>query len=159
MAASFTRFQHTRCFRRGWLFERLGWALMALAIAAAAIGLFGGGWLSSAEEVRGDASVRYPRFARARAPFVISVGWRAKDEAVVSLDRAYLDHFSITEVRPTPSSEAVDAHRVHYSFDTRDEAGPLSAEFELRARRGGRFNGSIGIAAEPAIPVRQFIFP
>lgn len=159
MAASFTRYQQTRCLRRGWLFERVGWALMAMVIAAAVIGVFGGGWLSEAEGARGEASVRYPRFARAHAPFVISINWPAQDAAVVTLDRAYLEHFSITEIRPTPSSEAVDVQSIHYSFETRDGAGRVAAEFELRAHRGGRFNGSIAIGTEPPIAVRQLIFP
>ena len=159
MAASISRFEQTRCFRRGWLFERIGWVLMALTIAAAAIGVLGGGWLSSAEAASGDVAVRYPRFARAHAPFVISIDWPAQAAAVVSLDRAYLEHFAITEVRPTASSEAVDAQRIHYTFDTRDGAGRVSAELELRAHRGGRFVGSIALGAEPPIAIRQFIFP
>jgi hypothetical protein len=158
MAVSLSRFQRTRCIRRGWLFERVGWLSMAAIIAGAAIGLFGNGWLSSrAATGGGQAAVLYPRFARAHTSFVMAIDWQG--EATLSIDRAYLAHFAITEIRPTPVAETVDADRIHYTFERRRPGSRMSVELELRARRGGRVNGRLQAGIEPEIAVRQFIFP
>lgn len=158
MAASLSRSQRTRCIRRGWIFERVGWLAMAAIIAGAAIGLFGNGWLSSLAETRGgQAAVHYPRFARAHTPFVMAIDWQG--EAVLSIDRAYLARFAITEIRPTPVAETVDADRIHYTFERRNSGTRMSAELELRARRGGRVDGTFRAGTEPELAVRQLIFP
>lgn len=154
------RYRQIRCFRRAWLFERVGWLLMAATIAAAGIGIFGNGWVSSSEATNGeDAIVRYPRFVRAHAPFVITIDWHTQGDVVLSIDRAYLEHFAVTEVRPEPTAEAVDAQRIYYSFETRSPADRVSATFELRAHRGGGFDGRIGAGAGADIAIHQFIFP
>ena len=38
MAASFSRYQLTRCYRLGWTLERVGWGLMAATMLAAVAG-------------------------------------------------------------------------------------------------------------------------
>lgn len=156
------RYQQIRCTRRAWFFERVGWLLMAATIAAAGIGLFGNGWLSSSEATNGeDATVHYPRFARAHAPFVMTVDWytQTQGDVVLSIDRAYLDDFAVTEVRPAPIAEAVDAQRIYYSFEAHTPAGRVSATFELRARRSGAFNGRVRAGNRADIAIRQFMFP
>jgi len=102
MAADFSRYQLTRCHRLGWTLERIGWGFMAATMLAAVVGLFGGGWLSSAETSGTDAAtVRYPRFGRAHAPLELEVEWAAGPrDAVLWIERAYLDGFAIEEVRP-----------------------------------------------------------
>ena len=167
MAANFSRYQLTRCHRMGWTLERIGWGFMAATMLAAAVGLFGGGWLSTAETSgSGAAAVRYPRFGRAHSPFELQIGWSAgaRDaagprDAVLWIDRAYLDDFAIEEVRPAPLAVTLDSQRIQYSFRVSEPNVRVAVEFTLRAKHGGVFSGSLGFGEEFGLTVRQYIFP
>ena len=91
MAAHFSRYQLTRCHRLGWTLERIGWGFMAATMLAAVVGLFGAGWLSTAEATRSDSgTVRYPRFGRAHSPLELEIEWAAGPrDAVLWIERAY----------------------------------------------------------------------
>jgi len=166
MAANFSRYQLTRCHRFGWTLERIGWGFMAATMLAAVGGVFGDGWLSAAEtRGRGAAAVRYPRFGRAHSPLELEVGWTvgARDaagpDAVLWIDRAYLDDFAIEEVRPPPVAVTLDSERIQYSFRVSEPNVRVAVEFTLRADHGGVFSGSLGFGDEPGLTVRQYIFP
>ena len=59
-----------------WTFERIGWVLMGVVMLGAAAGFFGGGLFTGSEATAGDdLTVRYPRFARADAPFDLAIDW------------------------------------------------------------------------------------
>ncbi len=161
MAGSLSRYQHTRCFRLGWVFERTGWVVMAAVAAAAAAGIFGGGWLSDVEVAAGETlAARYPRFARANAPLELAVEWTPQQgDATLWLSRAYLDQFAIEEVRPTPSATTIDRERIYYTFQTHRSQDRVQVVFRLRPDHGGRLSGSLGIEAAAAVELRQLIFP
>ena len=167
MAANFSRYQLTRCHRLGWTLERIGWGFMAATMLAAVVGLFGNGLLSTAETSGADAAtVRYPRFGRAHSPFELEVGWSAgasdaegPRDAVLWIDRAYLDDFAIEEVRPPPVAVTLDSKRIQYSFRVSEPNVRVAVEFTLRAKHGGVFSGSLGFGEQPGLTVRQYIFP
>ena len=52
--------------RRSWIVQRIGWAIFALVILLAALGLFGDGILSDtkAGQEEGALWLEYPRFER-----------------------------------------------------------------------------------------------
>lgn len=160
MIASLARSEITRCYRLGWLLERAGWIAMAATICASVLGLFGNGWLS-VETAGNDAmKVRYPRFARAHTPLDFSVEWPARQpEAVLSIERAYLDHFAIEEVRPPPATVTFDRERLRYSFRVSESQMSVAVEFRLRAEHGGRLVGSFRFDEGLEVEVRQFVFP
>jgi hypothetical protein len=105
MAISPSRYERTRCLRRSWVFERSGWVAMAATAAAAALGLFGDGWVSAANASAGESlTVEYARFGRTHAPLEMTVEWQPQREAALSIARSYLDAFAIEEIRPAPAS-------------------------------------------------------
>lgn len=74
MAANPSRYERTRCYRRGWVFERTGWAVMTATLLGAGFGVFGDGWLSAARTAAGESlAAGYPRFCRAHAPLDLTV--------------------------------------------------------------------------------------
>ena len=156
-----SRFERTRCFRRGWVFERVGWIAMAAVLIAALAGLFGNGWLSEREVSAGGAlTARYPRFCRAHAPLELAVEWLPRQEpAALWISRSYLDGFEIAEIRPTPSSVTVDPDRMHYTFRTARPHAPVSVTFTLKPKRGGSFVGRVGLQDELDVELRHFVFP
>jgi hypothetical protein len=161
MAGTLSRYERTRCFRLGWLFERSGWAAMALIIGGAAAGVFGGGALSSVEASAGETlTVRYPRFARAHAPLEVEVEWTPLERsAAIWIARAYLEEFEVEEVLPAPAETTFDGRRIYYMFRAAAPNERVRVAFRLRPERGGRLVGSLGIGAEASVELRQLVFP
>ena len=161
MARSLSRYEHTRCYRLGWAFERAGWVAMAAIIGGAIVGIFGHGSLSLVEVTAGDAlAARYPRFARADAPLELDIEWTSRqDDTAIWIARDYLDQFAVDEVRPTPSGTTFDRDRIYYTFRTRRPDDRIQVAFRLRPQHGGRVVGSLGVDTEARVEVRQFVFP
>jgi hypothetical protein len=142
------------------VFERVGWVAMAAVLIAAAVGLFGDGWLSEREVSAGALTAKYPRFCRAHAPLELAVEWLPRQEpAALWISRSYLDGFEIAEIRPTPSGVTVDAGRMHYTFRTARPHAPVSVTFMLKPKRGGSFIGRVGLEGELDVEIRHFVFP
>lgn len=160
MGATLTRHQRTRCYRRGWLLERLGWGAMAGVIIGAAAGLFGGGGLSETEAAAGETlTVRYSRLSRAHMPDELAVDWLPRDgEAVLWIARTYLDDFEIREIRPPPSAVVGGPDRIYYSFRALDATARMNVRFTLQASRGGTLRGRLG-ANDVEVAIRQLMFP
>ena len=161
MASNPSRYERTRCFRRGWVFERVGWIGMAAILAAAAVGLFGHGWFSDSEAAVGDELVvGYSRFGRAHSPIELVVGWLARgQEPTLWISRPYLDEFEIAEIRPTPSAVTLEPDRIVYAFRSSKPLARLDVTFMLKAEHGGPYRGRIGVGDGPDVEIRQFMFP
>jgi hypothetical protein len=133
---------------------------MALVACAALAGLFGNGWWSGASAASRTLVIAYPRFARAKAPLDLELEWQpAATEAVLSVDRSYLDLFDIEELRPPPAATAFDSERIHYTFRLLAADGRVKVGLRLRPQRAGRALGAIGVDGEPAVEIRQWILP
>ena len=161
MASTPSRFERTRCFRRGWIFERVGWIAMASAMIAAVAGIFGNGWLSEREVSVADAlTVKYPRFCRAHAPFELTVDWSpAQAEATLWISRSYLDRFEIAGIRPTPSAVTLGSDRVYYTFRTVEPGAAVGVSFMLKPKQGGSLSGRLGSDDGLDVEIRQVVFP
>ena len=159
MAGRLSRYEQTRCYRLGWAFERIGWVAMALTIAAAAAGVFGGGSLSSVEVSAGDVLMaRYPRFARADAPLELQIEWAPQRNTTLWIGREYLDQFEIEELRPAPAATTFDRERIYYTFRSTEPDQRVEVAFRLRPQHAGRLVGSLGVD-EASLELRQLIFP
>src|SRR5688572_13690542 len=161
MSSNPSRYERTRCFRRGWVFERVGWVAMAAILAAAVVGLFGDGWLSESEAAVGDELiVRYSRFCRAHSPTELTVAWLPRgQEPTLWIARSYLGEFAIQEIRPTPSAVTLEADRIRYAFRSSQLGARVEVTFRLKAEHGGPYRGRIGVDDGLDVEVRQLVFP
>jgi hypothetical protein len=160
MASNPSRYERTRCFRRGWLFERAGWIAMAAILAAAAVGLFGHGWVSDSEASAGELTVKYSRFCRAHSPLELTVGWLPRaEESTLWIARSYLDEFEIAEIRPAPSSQTLAGERMYYAFRSSNPGTRVEVTFRLKAEHGGLYRGRLGSDDALAVEIRQLVFP
>lgn len=160
-AGAKTRYERTRYYRLGGWFERAGWAAIAAGVTAAALGAFGGGWLSETEIASGNGGVtaRYERFWRSGTPFDLEVVWRAEPgETTLWMDAAYLTHFVVETVTPEPARVALGGDRIFYTFLVA-EGTSGQAGFRLAARESGSFGGELGLVGGESLPIRQRIFP
>jgi hypothetical protein len=162
MPTSPSRYERTRCVRRGWLLERAGWIAMAATTLAALLGLFGsaGPW-SRAEAAAGpELAVSYMRFGRARTPHELVVEWSPREAtAALWLERPYIDALSVAEILPPPESAEAAAGRVYYTFRVREPGVPMQVRFTVEPTRAGRIGGRIGVDAGRDVAIRQLIFP
>src|SRR5438132_10216237 len=90
--------------QRSWLFERIGWIMLALVVAAALAGVFFHGPASHVRDRNADNSVavEYERFAHrtARTHFVLRATAPIPDEILVRLSPAFTNTFDIESVEP-----------------------------------------------------------
>jgi hypothetical protein len=159
MAGSPSRYERTRCVRRGWVLERVGWVAMALIAICGALGFFGGGWLSRAEARAGDGlAIEYMRYARVGAPLEMVVDWVPQQQPTLWVARPYLDAFAVEEIRPTPAAVTAAADRIYYEFRALEPQRRVHVTFTLEPKKSGAVRGRIG-AGELDVEVRQFVFP
>jgi hypothetical protein len=157
-----SRYEQTDHHRLGWLLERVGWAMMAVVVLAAGVGLFGNGLFSAAEAATGDGKLaaRYQRYWRARLPGELEIRWPADaGETTIWIEDAYLDNFEIGGVSPTPAAVAIGAERSFYTFKVQEPNMMVRVSFRLEPKRGGSFKGRIGRADGGELTIEQFVFP
>jgi hypothetical protein len=151
--------------RRSWTIERTGWVVMAMVGLAALAGLLGPGPFSdtTAGEQGGPLWLEYSRFGRFRAPLTLRLhlGPNASQQGAVRvwLSREYLDAVEIEQVTPQPSQVEAGLERITYVFPVSEPSRSTVATFSLKTARFGRQRGCVGIADDPTLCFRHFIYP
>lgn len=161
MPTSPSRYERTRCVRRSWMLERVGWIAMATTMLAAGLGALGGsGMLSRAEAAGADLAVSYARFGRARTPHELVVEWIPHEAtAALWLERPYFDALAVTRVVPPPDAAEVAPNRVYYTFRIRQPGASIQVRFTVEPAGAGRIGGRIGVDDGREVAIRQLIFP
>ncbi|MDA0180574.1 hypothetical protein OJ997_09745 [Solirubrobacter phytolaccae] len=143
-----------RRFRR---VQKLAWRVLALLPVAAVAGLFGGGLFSQTTAGSAGATVSYERFGRRSVDTQLEVTVaRARRPVAVSVSRAFLDGYDVSEVRPP--AERVTAHADRLVFDFTALAG-ASVSFTLTPKRLGSGRGTVTVAGSRPVRVHQFVYP
>jgi hypothetical protein len=145
--------------RREWAAQRIAWALLALTIVAALLGLFGDGPLSKQIQMSTAGSLEFERFARRQSPLEWKVQPRASGARVsIAIDAALIERYEIHSVQPEPVEAALVGDRWRFEFASPgSRAAPIV--FHLEARQAGMYAGDLSIADAPPIRVEQFIYP
>jgi hypothetical protein len=145
--------------RREWAAQRIAWALLALTVIAALLGLFGDGPLSKQIQTSAAGSVEFERFARRQAPLDWKIHPRASASRVsIVVDSALIDRYEILSINPEPVEAGLVGDRWRYDFAAR-APGAAPIVFHLEARQAGKHAGALSIAGAPPIHVAQFIYP
>jgi hypothetical protein len=149
--------------RREWRVERVGWVAMGLIVAAALLGVFGGGPLSHAYARADGVELRYERFQREQAPDA----WRlAVDPALtrggrfhVRVDQTLLDVLELDRIEPQPVAQVAGPGYVDSVFDAHGGDRPASVDFRFRPARIGRITGRVTIDDGAPLFIDQFVYP
>jgi hypothetical protein len=155
--------------RRSGRVQRVAWVVFALVLAAALLGAFGNGWLSTqrARSADGALEVEYERFVRFQSPTEIELRVAAAPDGPVRLwiDRAWLERLQPDLVVPEPESRELGRDGLVMVFRPLRPGEPIVVTLRLQVERLGTAEASIGLLAEgqtaPASPVaiRQFVLP
>ena len=143
--------------RRGWRVERVGWALTALLVVAASLGLFGQGPLAPASAQGADGStVRYERFARVRRPVQIeTVRPASASPTRVRVAEPFLRAVELLALDPPPNRSSASGGERIYEFD----ASTTSVILRFEYREAGRLSGSIAWGAANPVTFSTLVFP
>jgi hypothetical protein len=151
--------------RRDWAVRHIAWAILALIILAALLGLFSNGILSQATLGGDEAALQleYERFGRHKAPMTLKVrlGPKAIQEgrARLWLERNYLNTIKVETITPQPDSVESSANRLIYVFSAPGSNYSVEVTFVVQSEKVGRQAGQVGLAGGPALSFRQFIYP
>lgn len=157
--------QDLRFQRRAWVAQRIGWAVMALVVAAAFVGVFGHGITSkgSTTSIDGNLKVAYARVARHRAPdtlrFTLAPGAVQGDEARLAFSSKTLDGMTVETVYPEPESVETGADRTVYVFKLAEEGTLTEIVFNVLFEDVGRRHGTVTLDGHQPAEFSQFVFP
>ncbi|HEX7043648.1 MAG TPA: hypothetical protein VF203_03445 [Burkholderiales bacterium] len=155
--------EETRLHRRAWAVQRLAWTVLAVLLAAALLGLFGGGGPLSRSQARsadGALEVRYERFARREAPADLEIHaaprGAASGELHVHISRKYLEGVRVDRITPAPVRVEAGHEDVTYVFAARS---PTAFTFRLQLQTAGRLQGQITLEPDSSVRFSQLVYP
>jgi hypothetical protein len=149
--------------RRQWIVQRIGWAVMAIVLSLALLGLFGHGPLSATSVSDGALTVQYQRFVHAQASSDIAISGRrlAGELASLSIDRVYFDTVGIDDIQPEPVRTRSTSDALIFDFALSD-ARELHVSLQASPRSAGSASGTVRLlqgSSESTVHVRQWIYP
>jgi hypothetical protein len=151
--------------RRSRVVESIGIGVMVAVVVAAALGLLGSGWLSSAT-VRSDGlALDFQRISRYQSSETLELRLdptlTRAPEVRVWLDRAYLERVQLERVVPTPVRAESAPGRVIFVVAVAEPGHPMTLTFDLQPGHVGMLRGRAGIegAAPGGVAFRQLVLP
>lgn len=155
-------FQDPAFQRRFWLVQRAGWVLIAVLVAAGALGVFGQGPLSHAREEAGGLAVEYERFTRRDSPAELRL--HVSGQAVqggrvtIAFDNVLLRDLEIDSIVPGPAEVLAGDTTTAYVF--RAMAGAKTdIVVPFKARRWGRLQGRVSVAGRDGPLISMLVYP
>jgi hypothetical protein len=146
-----------------WIFQRLGWAVMSLFLAAAAAGLLGPGGLSRASAGDSRARLAYDRIGRREADldFALNVATGTGMRTLrVAFSEECLRDAEPEWMRPQPDTAvAGDQGGLTYVYARDPEADRIHVEWSLKPRFTGSRRCRITAGDAGPIEIKQFILP
>ena len=153
--------------RRVWQAQRVAWALMALFLLGALVGLLGSGPLSPTSVTSADGAVRveYERFLRRDTRTTLRVHLRpANGEAstlALWLARPYLEAMKVDSVLPSPRRVQGAGDRITWGFEVsaREPRELLTVTIHLLPEGSGMRWAGVGLEAGSGVRFRQWVYP
>jgi hypothetical protein len=142
--------------RKGWIAQRIGWAVLLLLVIAAAAGVFGTGWLSSRHISREGTQVTFERLARFEAPMKLIIHAQKTDGNVeIRFPLAYLEEIEVDRIVPEPAEQQTGKGYMTFTF----KADPSSAViFYLVPESAGSIRTEMAVN-NTVFHIAHFIYP
>ena len=150
--------------RRFWGFQRAGWVLVSLLLAATVLGLFSEGPLSWTVTRAGDGTlaIEHERFLRSGASTSMTIrlgGERAGPEHVIVISHSLLQTLTFETVQPEPVRAETHPDGLHLTFAAPGD-GDSAIYIALRPEAAGFVDGAIAIGGSDAqARLRLFVYP
>lgn len=157
--------------RKQWRWQRVGWALMAIIIALAFLGILGTSPLAAkvvTQDVGGaHYEVEYSRWTRFQLLDRMHVRVHAPgatgDELKVSFSREWVENNNVRGSTPEADGGGFGPDGATYTFQVEDWMEPMSVAFEFEPRKAFRNPGELRIAAGEGeavtLPIGSWVHP
>lgn len=147
--------------RREWLAQRVAWWALTAFVAAAVLGLFGGGPLSAAHAAapNGSLSIDYERFVRLGAATRISVrASGSTDDVDLRIRRSYFETLRVERIVPEPTAIVIRGEDVSLRFSPSGGPGPFTVILDVEPRRAGLLRSAFGLNGDASVAFVQFAY-
>jgi hypothetical protein len=153
-----------RHHRAAWKVERTGWAVMALLLLGALLGVFGDGPLSRASAGSpASLSAEYDWLQRASAPtaykFDVHPSLVRDGTLRLRFDQRLIDAILIDSIVPEPEATRAGPGYTEFEFDIAPEGKSARVTFHYRPDTFGHRTGRITVAGAPHVTIDQYIYP
>jgi hypothetical protein len=142
--------------KKGWLIQKIGWAILYAGLVLAILGLFGSGPLSYKTQSANGNSIKYERFLRyegeAEMTFDIS---EAKDSITLQIPQQYMEYIHVQSISPLPLGNQTIDGQTTYFFRGQ---GAASIHCTLMAKKPGSVTSTIVVNKTPFTIAHQ-IYP
>lgn len=150
--------------RAAWRVERVGWAVMALALLGALLGVFGDGPLSQVSDGSSTSlKVEYDRFQRSSAPqmyrFTAHPSVVRQGSLDLRFDQSLIEDMELDSVVPEPASVRAAAGYTHYTFNAEAGKEPLQITFRFRPATFGHRLGTVTAEGVSPVTIDHYIYP
>src|SRR5687768_12216161 len=110
--------EHLDAHRQGFVVQRAGLIFILAMVLAAALGVFGDGWLSKGSASLPFGSVEFEKFYRheGNMNLTVSIAKNDQDNITVSFPSSYLKSVEIKTITPDASSIVLRGDMVDYTF-------------------------------------------
>lgn len=145
--------------RREWAVQRAAWVVFSLILACAAIGLFGGGPLSTATETAEGVQIEFARFARRERPFDLVVRLEAAtaETVTVEIGSEFLSGAAVQSITPRPEHERAGAGGARFEFAA-TPGEPAVIRFRVLCPEFGRRTAMVRVDGKP-LSVSTLVYP
>ena len=149
---------------RDWIAERIAWAMMALIVMAALLGLFSSGPLSAARSAdpSGAMEVEYSRFLRLGTPGKMTLRLRPQsapaDGFAFILDERFVETFRIISVSPPPVRSLTAGGGLRLEFASSGEPG-AAVTLHLEPLRFGAVSPQVALPGGANLRLPIFVHP
>lgn len=146
-----------------WKFERVGWGVLALIVAAGVVGLFGDGPFGRVETDFGASQrLKYERFlhndTQSTMTIPISHGVSAR-QLWLTLSAPYAAAIHIDEITPEPDRTIVTEFGTRFLFATGKIAGQRVISLTFTPTEAGPLRGSISSSNGRSVAIAHFVYP
>lgn len=148
-----------------WRLQQLGWAVMALIVVLALLGVFSTGPLSWSGTTAADGTVevQYQRFVRNGGDNTLSLRVAASavenGEARVWLSNEYVSNVELTQIVPEPRSQRAEAGGVLLIFEVAGGATELEAKITATGDAIGFQRPQVAVAGRELVEFWQLYYP
>ena len=144
---------------RSWRIKRVGWALMALLIAAALAGFLGPGPYSKATaQGPGGLTVEFDKITRYNAPAHLHLTVPGgKEDLELSLPAEFVKQIEMEHVDPEPKETRLDGEKHTWIFPRKEASSQIFINY--RPQAFGKKKIRLEVKDAGALEIQQFFMP
>lgn len=142
--------------KKGWVIQKIGWAVLYAGLIMALLGIFGTGPVSYRTQTANGISIKYERFLRyegeAEMTFDIT---EARDTITLQMPQRYMEYIHVQSISPLPlGNKTIDGQTTYYFRGQ----GAVRIHCVLMAKKSGSITSTIVVNKTPFTIAHQ-IYP